>query len=164
MRSAFFVVAASIFGDIAHAATPADRITGTHYPAYGITNDAGAFKINVNIVVKTAATDEDAGLADFSIKVTFPDGSEVGQDCADEEYLFESESMLFAPYNDGCTKDFIDAMNANFRSVLGAANDIVNAPIALGYNAESNTLTFKAIGGVAVAIPAIAPVPKRRLL
>ena len=166
MRSAFFVVAAVIFGDIAHAATPAERITATHYPSYTISKDAGSFKVNVSIVVKSPATDDDPGLADFSIKVRFPDGSEVGQDCSDEEYAYENSTMLFAPFDGeaSCTLDFINAMNDQFSAVMGATEKTVKAPIALGYSAETNSLSFNAIGGIRVVIPAGSPVPKGRLL
>ena len=166
MRSAFFVVAAVIFGDIANAAAPADRITSTHYPAYSISKDAGHFKVNVSIVVKSPGSDEEPGLADFSIQVTFPGGTVVGKVCADEEYLFEKQSMLFAPFEGepSCTLEFVQAMNAEFRAVMGATSETVKAPITLQYDMESDSLHFKAIGNIDVEIPSVAAVPKGRLL
>ena len=165
MRSAFFVVAAVIFGDIAHAAAPADKITATHYPAYGVTKDAGGFRVVVNIVVKTPSIDEEPGEADFAIRVRFPDGTEVAQECANEEYVFADGKMEFAPFEEepSCTADFVEAMNAKFRS-MGAVGDTVRKPVALEYNATEDFLLFNSIARAEVQIPAVAPVPKGRLL
>jgi|LauGreDrversion4_2_1035121.scaffolds.fasta_scaffold185350_1 hypothetical protein len=165
MRSAFFVVVASIFGDSAFAATPADHVTGTHYPAYGTDRDAGAFRVTLNIVVKGALDADNIGRADFSINVRFPDGKVVDRVCANEEYLFEDGSMLFNPYDEpgNCTGEFVAAMNAKFRA-MGATTDVVSSPISLAYTPDENSLTFNAIGGVNVEIPATTPVPKAAVL
>jgi hypothetical protein len=159
MRPAFFVVVASIFGESALAATPADRITATHFPAYAIQREAGAFRVVLNIVVKSASSEGETGVADFSINVRFPDGHVVSQECADEEYLFENGALDFAPYpEESCTGEFVAAMNAKF------GREVVKSPISLRYNAAENSLLFNAVGGVDVVIPAVAPVPKGRLL
>lgn len=159
MRSAFFVVAASIFGDSAFAATPADRITATHFPAYAVDREAGDFRVVLNIVVKRASIGQETGVADFSINVRFPDGHVVSQECVDEEYLYDDESMLFDPYEEeNCTSEFVAAMNAKF----GRA--VVKSPIVLKYNAADNSLVFNAVARVDVVIPAVSPVPKGRLL
>jgi|LauGreDrversion4_2_1035121.scaffolds.fasta_scaffold271971_1 hypothetical protein len=166
MRSAFFVVAASIFGDSILAASPADHINDTHYPAYSVNTEAGTFRVKVDIVVKEGC-DNDAGVgkADFAITVTFPDTTAVEQICNDEEYLFENGSMVFAPFDGepSCTMDFVDGMNRQFAS-MGVTGNVVKAPIELKFNAGSNFLIFDAVAAASVRIPAVAMVPRVRLL
>ncbi len=147
------------------ATSPADHINDTHYPAYSVNTVAGIFRVKIDIVVKDGC-DNDAGVgkADFAITVTFPDTTAVEQICNDEEYIYENGAMVFAPFDGerSCTMDFIDGMNRQFAS-MGAASDVVKAPIELKFNAGSNFLTFDAVAGASVRIPAVAMVPRVRL-
>jgi hypothetical protein len=173
MRSAFFVLAASIFANLASAVTPAapsDRITATHYPAYAESKEVGGFNVAVSIVVKKAyVNDEDTGRADFKITVTFPltaDGKKGGQTvaakCDNEEYIFVDGSIEMSPFDEGCTDDFIKAMNTAFVA-NGARTGPVKSPIRLPYDNKANTLEFNAIAGARFVIPASAPVKKGQI-
>jgi hypothetical protein len=105
-----------------------------------------AVKLDVKIVVKSAATADVAGTADFSINVTLPDGGNVASDCPAAEYFYEDGAMLFDPYgeDDSCTGRFRVGLNEK----LGG--EIVPAPIPLTWDAAAKALSVNIVAPVVI--------------
>ena len=119
------------------------------FPKYEFRLGEGPFTFDLKIVIRQAEDRRGNGVADFLIKLRFPDGSEVEGDCPEAPYKFEDGQLKF-DRRGTCAGKFCRDVNATFKK-FEVEGDVIEESPTIDMDVGVKTLT------VNIVMPVVIP-------